>query len=272
MTAALSFTDFDALFRRQPKDAIAYLQAKGFNPTWDWHEALGAIHQKAFTVAGLLKMDVLETVRKSLVSALEEGQTYREWQKGIAAELGRAGLMARHALVNPDTGEAKTLAPWRLKLIYRQNLQSAHMAGRWAEMSDATDSHPNWQWVSVMDSRTRPMHAILNGMTFRHDDPIWANFWPPIDYLCRCRVRPLTDAAVAREGISMVSSKGRLTMGTVEVGRGTDARQAPVARFEIAPGRRVTTGPGFVGSPADSTVLADQLAARRAAFAEGVKK
>jgi SPP1 gp7 family putative phage head morphogenesis protein len=162
---ALSAEDFAALFKRPPEDAIAYLQAKGITVTWDWHEMLDAAHQREFTAAGLFKVEALQAVRDSLVKNMAAGRTYRDWFKGITDELGKQGLMGRHELLNPETGEVKTLAPWRLRTIYQTNMQSAHMAGRWAQMKEATESHPYWQYVAVMDSRTRPAHRALNGLT-----------------------------------------------------------------------------------------------------------
>ena len=168
--------------------------------------------------------------------------------------LEKRGLLGRHKLVNPETGELKTLTPWRLRTIYQTNLQSAFMAGRYAQMQAATDSHPYWQYVAIMDSRTRPAHAALNGRTFRHDDPVWsAGFFPPLGYNCRCRARPMSEAAVKREGIALSSSQGRLSQIDVEVGRGALARPAKVARFETGPNQYVATDPGFAHSPADAS-------------------
>lgn len=246
--------DLKAIFRLPPADAIAYLKAKGFAVTWDFQEMLDAVHQRAFTVAGILKVDALEAIRESLVRAMEEGMPYKAWVKTVVPELEKRGLLGRHKLVNPETGELKTLTPWRLRTIYQTNLQSAFMAGRYAQMQAATESHPYWQYVAIMDSRTRPAHAALNGRTFRHDDPVWsAGFFPPLGYNCRCRARPMSEAAVKREGIALSSSQGRLSQIDVEVGRGALARPAKVARFETGPNQYVATDPGFAHSPADAS-------------------
>jgi SPP1 gp7 family putative phage head morphogenesis protein len=202
--STLDTADLKAIFRLPPADAIAYLKAKGFAVTWDFQEMLDAVHQRAFTVAGILKVDALEAIRESLVRAMEEGMPYKAWVKTIVPELEKRGLLGRHKLVNPETGELKTLTPWRLRTIYQTNLQSAFMAGRYAQMQAATESHPYWQYVAIMDSRTRPAHAALNGRTFRHDDPVWsAGFFPPLGYNCRCRARPMSEAAVKRAQVAL---------------------------------------------------------------------
>jgi len=268
----LTDQDFAALFKRPPREAMAYLKRKGIAVSWDWHEMLDAIHQRVFTVAGLLKVDALETVRQSLVDALEQGLPYREWVKRLGPELEKRGLLGRHALLNPETGEVKTLAPWRLRTIYQTNMQAAHMAGRWAEMKEAADSHPYWQYVAVMDSRTRPAHARLNGLVFRHDDPFWDSFYPPLGYNCRCRVIAISQARLERRSLAVSSSQGRLSSGEVEITGGLFPRTATVARFTVGPRQVVSTDPGFNASPAVvGDVLAKQLSERRAAFEAAAK-
>lgn len=270
----LSRADISVVFRLAPKEAIAYLTAKGFQITWDFQEMLDGAHQRAFTVAGILKIDALEAIHESLAQAMQDGLPYRDWVKTLAPELEKRGLLGRHKLVNPETGELKTLAPWRLSNIYGTNLQSAFMAGRYVQMQASVDSHPYWQYVAIMDSRTRPAHAAMNGRTFRYDDPVWsAGFFPPLGYKCRCRVRPVNESAIQREGIDLSSSQGRLSQLDVEVGRGEAARSATVARFEVSPGKFVATDPGFAHSPAEATQWLEESRQRRlASFEERVQR
>lgn len=259
MTAELS-----AVFGLAPAEALGYLVAKGFHTTWSFDELLGAAHQRAFTVAGILKADALAAIRDSLVKAMADGHTYAQWLAAIEPELEKRGLLGRHKLVNPDTGEVKTLAPWRLRTIYHTNMQGAMMAGRYVEMQAASETHPYWQYVAILDSRTRPGHRALNGRTFRHDDPAWgAGFYPPLGYNCRCRVKPLTARALKRQDIALSESAGHLTSVAVPIGRGATARTATAARLELAPGEVVTTDPGFDHSPADAPIwLAAELQRR----------
>ena len=256
--------DLAVIFGKTPEDADTYLASKGLVTTWSWKEMLDAAHQRSFTVAGLLKLDALEVVRASLRAAVRDGLTYREWVKRITPELEKRGLIGRHRMINPETGEVKTMAPWRLRTIYHTNLQSAYMAGRFVQMKAATVTHPYWQYVAVMDRRTRPAHRALHGRTFRHDDGVWsAGFYPPLGYRCRCRVRPLSDATLKAEGIALSSSQGKLSKEEVSVGRGETARPAMVARYAVAPGRFVATDPGFAHSPADATAFLERLRRQR---------
>ncbi|MCW7140519.1 phage head morphogenesis protein [Escherichia coli] len=88
--------------------------------------------------------------------------------------------------------KCKLGSPRRLALIYNVNTRVAYNAGRYTQMMNNTDTHPFWQYVAVMDSRTRPAHSALNGLVFRYDDPFWNTHYPPNGWNCRCRVRPLS--------------------------------------------------------------------------------
>ena len=59
--------ELNALFEMPPQDAIDYLKAKGFKIGWDWHETLNEAHSRAFTVAKVARIDLLQDIRKSLI-------------------------------------------------------------------------------------------------------------------------------------------------------------------------------------------------------------
>lgn len=59
-----------------PKRAINYLKSKGYSFTWDWEEMWQDAHARAFTVAKVTRLDILEDIRNRLQQALdEEGPT-----------------------------------------------------------------------------------------------------------------------------------------------------------------------------------------------------
>ncbi|MCP5688670.1 phage minor head protein, partial [Klebsiella pneumoniae] len=63
---------------------------------------------------------------------------------------------------------------------------------------------------AVMDLRTRPAHAALNGLTARYDDPIWQFAYPPDGWGCRCRVRARSQSDIDSKSVSVWSSEGHL--------------------------------------------------------------
>ncbi len=215
--------DLSLVFGLPPEKAIESFQAKGYVLTWDWRELWQEAHAKAFTVAKVMRADILLDIRSALDDALNNGTTLRDFEKTLTPILQAKGWWgqqliskvdpSRPDLVNPDTGEIKTVqlgSPRRLKTIYQTNLQTAYMAGRYRQMMESADSHPYWRYVAVLDGRTRPMHRAMNGRVFRYDDALWSTHYPPNGFNCRCRVSPLSAAAVEREGVTVQSSTGQM--------------------------------------------------------------
>ena len=108
-------------------------------------------------------------------------------------------------------------------------MQSAYMAGRHAEMIENVEHRPLWEYVAVMDSRTRPEHGALNGRVLRHDDPFWDSFYPPNGFNCRCRVRARTAEQVKRSNTEISNGYGRMQTATVVTGR--DGARAKVKGY-----------------------------------------
>ncbi len=230
-----------------PEAAIAYLEGKGYAIGWSWRDVWQEAHAKAFTVAGVTKMDVLADVKAGLVDALKNGETPQTFARKLAPLLERKGWWGKAAQVDPETGEmtGKGLTPRRLATIFDTNMQGAYMAGRYkAFMSNASD-RPYWQYVAVMDRRTRPAHAALNGRVFRFDDPLWGSTFPPNGYRCRCSVRALDSQDMQARDIDLSTSEGRLSDIEVPTSRKPDAPTATVTRFEYAPGKHFAPDPGF---------------------------
>lgn len=250
--------DLKAIFGLEPEQAVAYLKSKGYAITWNWQEMLDQAHDQAFTVAKAMRLDLLSDIRGALETALQDGQTLKQFITALQPTLESQGWWGQQVIVGGDgVGELVQLgSPRRLKTIYQTNLQSAYMAGRKAAMEETTDTHPYWMYVAILDGKTRPSHRALNGQVFRHDDPIWASIFPPNGFNCRCRVVALSEAAVKRRGLRIVSSEGRMFTETIETGvnkRTGEIRTAEVTglRTSDAAGKPVTfrTDPGFNHAP-----------------------
>jgi SPP1 gp7 family putative phage head morphogenesis protein len=241
-----------------PEKAIAYFQQKGWRISWDWHDTLQEAHARAFTIARMADLDLLRDVRAALDIALREGKSERWFINTITPGLQERGWWGKEEVeVRPgETREVQLGSPQRLKLIYRQNMQSAYMAGRFAEMKRLARSRPYWQYVAVLDSRTRPTHAAMHGKVYRHDDPVWSYLYPPNDWNCRCRVRALSQAALDRLDLGTDSSEGKRRRKTSDLG--VDWTSGEIRRIEVN-GLRIigddgkpTTfwpGPGFSYNP-----------------------
>lgn len=229
-----------AAFRMPPLQAIAFLRSKGLTVSDSWREVWKEAHAKAFTVARSAGFDVLGDIRDALTEALKNGTSVKEFTKNLTPVLQSKGWWGK--AIDPKTGEiTKTYdgqtgkpveygSPRRLRLIYEQNMQTAYMTGRHKGMVSATATHPLWQYIAVMDGRTRPAHAVMHLKIFRHDDPVWLVAYPPNGWRCRCRVRPMTAQRAAREGLTTSYAAGYIT--TIQVPR-RDGTTIPVQQVKL---------------------------------------
>lgn len=216
--------DLSAVFGLPPEKAIEYFQAKGYAITWSWRDLWQEQQAKAFTVAKVLNTDILNDIRGALDDALNNGTTFHDFKKNLTPLLQAKGWWGKTEHTDTATGEVSTAqlgSPRRLKTIYQTNMQTAYMAGRYRSMMESADSHPYWQYVAVLDSRTRPAHRAMAGRVFRYDDALWGAMYPPNGFNCRCRVRPMTAAAVESEGYTPESSDGRLIDHEISLGDGS---------------------------------------------------
>lgn len=205
-----------AAFRLPPRQVIAWFEAKGYRITGDWWEMWQAAHARAFTVAQLARLDLLEEVRAGVRRIFREGMTEREFLRELEPILRKAGWWGRQTL--EDGRSVQLGSAHRLRTIYRTNKRTAYNAGRWREQAQRAGGRPYWMYVAVMDSRVRPSHAALAGRVYRWDDPIWDSHYPPNGWGCRCRVRALSESALERLGLQVSDSAGQLRRIEQEVG------------------------------------------------------
>ncbi|OGI31332.1 MAG: phage head morphogenesis protein [Candidatus Melainabacteria bacterium RIFOXYA12_FULL_32_12] len=204
--------DLKYLIYLPPERAIKFLKDKGFEFSWDWYDVWQDAHKKSFTVAKVMREDILTDIREMVEKAMADGLTYQQFKKELEPKLKNKGWWGK-ILVGDETGAqvVQLGSPWRLKTIYRTNIQTSYMAGRYKTQIENTDNRPYWQYVAIMDRRTRPSHAQLNGRIFRYDDPFWDSFYPPNGWGCRCRVRALSSENLQDRDLGVDSSDGYLS-------------------------------------------------------------
>jgi len=195
-----------------PEKVIEYFKNKGYTFSWDWYDTWQEIHTKVFTVAKAMRLDILKDIREEIQRAIEDGTTFQEFKKNLEPRLKAKGWWGK-ILIEDGKGGAEVVqlgSPWRLRTIYQTNLQTSYMAGRYKSLRDNVDDRPYWQYVAILDSKTRPSHRALHGKVFRWDDPIWNSLYPPNGWGCRCRVRALSEKDIKRKGLKVESSQGNL--------------------------------------------------------------
>ncbi|EBO3826560.1 phage head morphogenesis protein [Salmonella enterica] len=244
----LNNQDMAALFGLPPERAIAYLKNKGYNITWDWEDMWQDAHAKAFTVAKLTRLDILEDIRRALEQALAEGRTGKWFAKELTPVLKAKGWWGKTTAVNPVTGEEEAVqqgSPWRLETIFRTNMDTLYSAGRWAEQMDNAAARPYWMYVAIRDSRTRKTHLAMHGLVFRCDDPFWDAFYPPNGWRCRCSVIALTQAEVSQRNLRVGNSAGALGQTLRLVSEKTGEMQ-PVTTYRM---RDIISNSSIIISP-----------------------
>ena len=253
--------------RLPPKEAVAYFRAKGHNVTWNWYEQLTEAHARAFTVAKAARLDVLNTIRDEVDRAIHDGITQREFTRTLAPRLQKLGWWGKQIVVDGD-GNAKEIqlgSPRRLATIYNVNTRTAYNAGRYAQMMNTAEEFPFWQYVAIMDSRTRPEHAKLHLMVFRYDDPFWKTHYPPNGWSCRCRVRALSAARMKALGLKV--SYGASFIHTHEVDAGMDETTGELFRTTSTTfdnGRvKMTPDVGWSYNPGSAAVGTDAALIRK---------
>ncbi len=254
-------TDLNYAFKLPPHAAIKYFRNKGYIISFDWWETWQQAHSTAFTVAKAMRMDVLTTIRGAVDNAIANGITPQEFAKTLAPELKKAGWWGRQFVAGPNGVERVQLgSPHRLKTIFRVSTQTAYAAGRWKQFQENISDRPYLQYISIQDARTRPSHAALHGLVFRHDDPFWDSHAPPNGWNCRCRIRALSERDIKRRNLPV--SQGKDHLQKINQVAGVNKRTGEVIHREGVTyrgpgptGKRVamTPDPGWSYNPGAST-------------------
>jgi len=182
-------------FDKEPEDIIAYLESQGIEISWGWERQLEIIMRHSFTVSKVYSADALQAILDELVKSVKEGKTFKDFKTGLLDNLSKQGFTHEKG------------SKWRLDTVYRTNLQSAYMAGRYEQMREVKDDFPYWQYIAVLDNRTRPAHSALHGKVIRSDDPFWLESYPPNGYNCRCRIRALSKEEVDARGLRVTTGR-----------------------------------------------------------------
>lgn len=194
--------DIKLIIGLKPEEIINYLKRKGYKVSWNWQDTWKEAHAKAFSVAKAMKLDILSDIRNELQNAIDNGSTFHQFKENLKPTLKEKGWWGRVPAKDvpsdfplpPDFHPEQEVllgSPWRLKTIYRTNIDVAYASGHYKAMTDNIDDRPYWMYNAVLDNNTRPSHRALHGKVFRADDPIWDKIFPPNDWGCRCSVIPL---------------------------------------------------------------------------------
>jgi len=173
-------------------EAIAYLRNKTNMTSEHYTDVFQRANATGFTVAGAGTKALVEDFRREVARALETGTSLNEFLKSFD------DIVARH-------GWAHTGTPgWRATIIYETNLSMAYSAGRYAQQTEPETlaAFPYWQYVHSGAQHPRLEHLAWDGLVLRADDPFWDSHYPPNGWRCGCRVAPVSERSLSRQGKS----------------------------------------------------------------------
>lgn len=76
-----------------PEEALSYLKSKKLKPGFDYRDVWKEEHNSAFTAAKMMQLDILADTKQALVKALEEGQTFKQFQDNLKPTLVKKRLV-----------------------------------------------------------------------------------------------------------------------------------------------------------------------------------
>lgn len=241
----------ESLFNRRPDDAIKYLQDKKPQASIDYLEVKGRAHDHAFVVAKMTDMDMLSTMQKSLITAMEENMSFDDWRASVKPMLKKKGWWGTREMIMDDGAitKAQLGSDYRLQRIYDTNINQAYHKAR--RHDGDFDIYPYAMWQSRGDNRVRPSHQALDGQIFRRDDPYYQSIRPRVAWGCRCDEILLTseqagaygaqDGYMIREDISEY-----VTTENVIVQGANGAYTAPVNVLRLPDMPVYRTDPGWI--------------------------
>lgn len=170
------------------QEAIEYLKKKINLPTAVGEALTSQMHAKAFTIAGVTKMDMLADFHEAVNKMIAEGLTIHDFRKEFDSIVEKYGW------------DYQGSRGWRSQVIYETNLQSAYQDGRFQQANDPEilKAFPYWRYRTAGDTRVRPEHAAWNNTILRADDPWWDTHYPYRSdvynwFGCRCDVETISE-------------------------------------------------------------------------------
>lgn len=204
----LSRTLSDALKKTGEQGAdkgLDALKKRGENKIiTDSYDAIsGDAHAKAFTVAKVSQLDLLNDIFKAIEDFKSSGKSVKEFKEGLIPLLQKKGWWGKHQVKDPETGEMKTIqlgSESRLNLILRTNIRSAQSQARFKQQMKVRNARPYLIYNQKERDTKRKSHAKLDGKIFRADDPEIHRIYPPNGFGCHCRMNSLSERQLMNMG------------------------------------------------------------------------
>lgn len=218
-----------------PKQALDVLGKKYPNVVFDSSQMDSEAHARAFTVAKITQLDVLQTLFNGIQTATAQGTGYDVFKKNAQEYLKQTGWWSD----DPADAKQGKVTPSRLKLIYKTNTDQAYAAGRWQQMWETKDSRPYLQYLldqRGVSTKHRDDHASLAGKVFSIEDAIWGLIYPPRGFNCNCGTKSISQAYLDRKKLKVESSDGKIVDVEITDPRTGETRTVQAVKLKGADG------------------------------------
>lgn len=185
-----------------PEQIVNWYKSKGLALVWKWNELWQDAHNYSFTVAKVMKLDILQDLKDEVDKIFEQGITFEQFRKNLEPILKSKGWWGKVKAgdvpgYDPDSGIdpnkiVQLGSPARLKLIYRVNSSVAYNSQRYKSQWANRESRPYWWYQQLQRETKRKSHEKFHNKVFLATDPIWDKIYPPNGWNCMCSVRALT--------------------------------------------------------------------------------
>ena len=170
-------------------EAVGFLKSKVPMTKTEWLSLEKKMRFRAFTMAKLGEVNVIETVKNQLVKAMESGE-------GFAASFDAVKEIAK--------ASGATLKPFYWETVFRTNVQSAYVAGKLLQYQKFPPAA--YRLLVIEDVRTSDIcrHLLTQsgyGVVMPVDHPFWEKYgFPPYHMNCRTGISAVYDSQIGRLG------------------------------------------------------------------------
>ena len=169
--------------------ARAYLEAMPVLVSEDFDILPEAQKSKTFTISrlgGANELKTLQELKQAIADTLEITNEADAWDKYLNAS---REILKRNA--------SSSLAS-ELFVSFRFARQAAYNAGTLDYAKTNKDALHGLQFATMEDPQVRMTHKRLQGIVRPIGDPFWASVTPPLDFNCRCYLKPIPKADAAK--------------------------------------------------------------------------
>ena len=200
------------------KEAVDYFKQKINLPTKRWNDLEGAMHTRAFTVAGAMRADILLDFRNAVDKAIEKGESLQDFRNRfyqIASKWRESDPSFDEKMKKPKYGA------WRSKVIYQTNMLTAAAAAQERQAREMPEVFTHAKYICMMMPTSRDEHKAWNGTVLPINDPWWEKHSPPNGFGCLCEKEFISKYEI-RAGLEKVTKAPTPANDTTNIGENWD--------------------------------------------------